>query len=177
MLNTEQEKWGRKYNTPLLKGICNIGCGFGLVFFLFVWFSNMRREQISIMPLGLLILITFLWIYSMWQLFHADYQYIRYIEVKPGQIKIVRRKTTLVLDNISSITPFTRDGDGKNVFYYNRRRKKRYGLNKYDSQQHSSVIGPFTLICNNFDELALVVLDNGFKYVINYPRELLTEKN
>jgi hypothetical protein len=36
--------------------------------------------------------------------------------------------------------------------------------------------GKFTRACNNFDELAMVTLANGKKYLINYPKELL-EKN
>ena len=34
----------------------------------------------------------------------------------------------------------------------------------------------FTRACNNFDELAMVTLANGKKYLINYPKELLEKK-
>ena len=37
-------------------------------------------------------------------------------------------------------------------------------------------IGPFERISNNIDELALVTLADGNKFVINYPQELFTEK-
>ena len=40
----------------------------------------------------------------------------------------------------------------------------------------STKYGKFTQYCVNFDELAMVTLANGKKYLINYPKELLEKK-
>ena len=50
------------------------------------------------------------------------------------------------------------------------------GLFAYAEWCRSRNIGKFYLLAVNWDELALVTLVNGKKYVINYPSELL-EKN
>ena len=106
-----------------------------------------------------------------------DDKYIRYIEVRPGRIRIVRRRDTLKWNNICSITFFTKGIDDRHLFYYNWWGKKRNGLSIYHSQYQSNAIGPLTRISNNLDELALVTLADGKKYVIYYPREQLTGRD
>ncbi|MBR6630239.1 MAG: hypothetical protein IKL03_09860, partial [Bacteroidaceae bacterium] len=49
-------------------------------------------------------------------------------------------------------------------------------LNYIQDEHESKKYGSFTLISVNFDELAMVTLANGKKYLINYPKELLEKK-
>ena len=88
---------------------------------------------------------------------------------------------TIVLDNIESIQYVTRKElepsttYAKQFLWFQRPRTCR-GLSMWGKVFSNNKYGKFTRACNNFDELAMVTLANGKKYLINYPKELLEKK-
>ncbi len=96
-------------------------------------------------------------------------------------ILLASHPKTIVLDNIESIQYVTRKElepsttYAKQFTWFQRPRTCR-GLSMWGKVFSNYKYGKFTRICNNFDELAMVTLANGKKYLINYPKELLEKK-
>lgn len=108
---------------------------------------------------------------------------VRSVEVDGGRIYVERyTRGTLVLSDIQDIVVATKEDFDEHTTYEVRENEKygldttQYGLDMKEISFNSSVYGKFTRISNNLDELALVILGSGKKYLINYPRELLTEE-
>ena len=76
-----------------------------------------------------------------------------------------------VLDDIHSIRPIE-DADLKGIV----RSIGNGGLMGYTGYFRSKVLGNFQMLAVNKNELALVTLNNGKQYVINYPHELFENK-
>lgn len=178
MLTTEHKEWGRKRNTPLEKIIelASAVLIFGYLGIMMIIHQCTTEEWHSVWGIYLLITIPTVLV-SLWPLLKMDDKYIRYIEVRPGRIRIVRRRDTLEWDNICSITPFTKGIDDRQLSYLNWLGRKRNGLSIRYSEYHSDTIGDLTRISNNLDELALVTLADGKKYIINYPCKRLTGRD
>ena len=108
---------------------------------------------------------------------------IRHIEVDRGKIFIERYVGgVLVLSDIQDIKPVMKEEFDEHTTYQAKRNEKygldstQYGLSLKVYTFNSSVYGDFTRISNSLDDLALVILCDGKKYLINYPSELLDEK-
>jgi hypothetical protein len=96
-------------------------------------------------------------------------------------ILLASHQKTIVLDNIESIQFVTRKELEPSTTYlkkfiWSQRPRTCRGLSMRGKVFTNYKYGKFTRACNNFDELAMVTLANGKKYLINYPKELL-EKN
>ena len=76
-----------------------------------------------------------------------------------------------VLDDIHSIRPIE-DADLKGIV----RSIGNGGLMGYTGYFRSKELGDFQMLAVNKHELALVTLNNGKQYVINYPHELFENK-
>ena len=108
---------------------------------------------------------------------------VKHIRIEADRITILlaSHPKTIVLDNIESIQYVTRKElepsttYAKQFIWFQRPRTCR-GLSMWGKVFTNYKYGKFTRACNNFDELAMVTLANGKKYLINYPKELL-EKN
>lgn len=73
-----------------------------------------------------------------------------------------------VLENVQSVRPILK-GELKGT----KRSFGNGGLMGYTGHFENIYIGKFQMYAVNKNELALVTLENGKQYVINYPRELL----
>ena len=94
------------------------------------------------------------------------------VSVREDSIRIIRLIGYTNLNNISAIEEYcSKQLSGAIRTFGNG------GLFGYTGYYSSSKIGKFQMIAINTKELALVTLDNGKKYVINYPKELLENKN
>lgn len=108
---------------------------------------------------------------------------VKHIRIGTDRITILlaSHPKTIVLDNIESIQYVTRKElepsttYAKQFTWFQRPRTCR-GLSMWGKVFSNYKYGKFTRICNNFDELAMVTLANGKKYLINYPKELLEKK-
>jgi len=108
---------------------------------------------------------------------------VKHIRIGTDRITILlaSHPKTIVLDNIESIQYVTKKElepsttYAKQFTWFQRPRTCR-GLNMWGKVFSNYKYGKFTRICNNFDELAMVTLANGKKYLINYPKELLEKK-
>ncbi len=108
---------------------------------------------------------------------------VRHIRIEADRITILlaSHPKTIVLDNIESIQYVTRKElepsttYAKQFIWFQRPRTCR-GLSMWGKVFSNYKYGKFTRACNNFDELAMVTLANGKKYLINYPKELLEKK-
>ncbi len=108
---------------------------------------------------------------------------VKHIRIGAGRITILlaSHQKTIVLDNIESIQYVTRKELEPSTTYatqfiwFQRPRTCR-GLSMWGKVFTNYKYGRFTRACNNFDELAMVTLANGKKYLINYPKELLEKK-
>lgn len=79
-----------------------------------------------------------------------------------------------MLDNIESIQYVTRKELEDSTTYLRKclwlkRPRTCRGLSMRGKVFANYKYGKFTRACNNFDELAMVTLANGKKYLINYP--------
>ena len=108
---------------------------------------------------------------------------VEHIRIGTDRITILlsSRQKTIVLDNIESIQFVTRKELEPSTTYlkkfiWSQRPRTCRGLSMRGKVFTNYKYGKFTRACNNFDELAMVTLANGKKYLINYPKELL-EKN
>lgn len=93
------------------------------------------------------------------------------VSVEPDSIKVQRLIGSTKLTNITSVTPIEKkDLSGAIRTFGNG------GLFGYTGYYSSPQIGKFQMIAINMkpEQLALVVLDNGKKYVINYPQNIGT---
>lgn len=105
---------------------------------------------------------------------------VRHIRIGTERITILlsSHQKTIVLDNIESIRYVTKKElepsttYAKQFWWFQRPRTCR-GLSMQGKVFSNYKYGKFTRACNNFDELAMVTLANGKKYLINYPKELL----
>ena len=108
---------------------------------------------------------------------------VKHIRIGTDRITILlsSHQKTIVLDNIESIQYVTRKELEPSTTYatqflwFQRPRTCR-GLSMWGKVFSNNKYGKFTRACNNFDELAMVTLANGKKYLINYPKELLEKK-
>ena len=108
---------------------------------------------------------------------------VKHIRIGRDRITILLSSypETIVLDNIESIQYVTRKELEPSTTYatqflwFQRPRTCR-GLSMWGKVFSNNKYGKFTRACNNFDELAMVTLANGKKYLINYPKELLEKK-
>lgn len=108
---------------------------------------------------------------------------VKHIRIGRDRITILlsSHQKTIVLDNIESIQYVTRKELEPSTTYatqfiwFQRPRTCR-GLSMWGKVFTNYKYGRFTRACNNFDELAMVTLANGKKYLINYPKELLEKK-
>ena len=92
----------------------------------------------------------------------------RYFYIEKDLIIIKFFLGSKVLEGISSVRPILKGelkGAGKNW--------GNGGLMGYTGYFESFYLGKFQMYAVNKKELALVTLNNGAQYVINYPRELL----
>ena len=96
----------------------------------------------------------------------------RYVYIDPEVIVVKYHIGRKVLADIESVRCVTREElRGATRLYGNS------GFMAYSGWFRSAGLGKFYMDAVNKDELALVTLANGRKYVINYPRELLKKKN
>lgn len=94
------------------------------------------------------------------------------VSVREDSIRIIRLIGYTNLNNISAIEEYcSKQLSGAIRTFGNG------GLFGYTGYYSSSKIAKFQMIAINTKDLALVTLDNGKKYVINYPKELLENKN
>ena len=108
---------------------------------------------------------------------------VRHIRIEADRITILlaSHPKTIVLDNIESIQYVTRKElepsttYSKQFFGFQRPRTCR-GLSMQGKVFSNNKYGNFSRACNNFDEIAMVTLADGKKYLINYPKELLEKK-
>lgn len=108
---------------------------------------------------------------------------VEHIRIEADRITILlaSHQKTIVLDNIESIQYVTKKElepsttYPKQFIWFQRPRTCR-GLSMWGKVFTNYKYGKFTRACNNFDELAMVTLANGKKYLINYPKELLRGK-
>ena len=106
---------------------------------------------------------------------------IRYTTIEPRRITTVRICGKTVLEEVSSIVHVTKEELDEDTSYdpkYNLKYETKptpYGLSMEADRFSSAKYGEFTRICVNFNELAMVTLANGKKYLINYPKELLEQ--
>ena len=92
----------------------------------------------------------------------------RYFYIEKDLIIIKFFLGSKVLEGISSVRPILKGelkGAGKNW--------GNGGLMGYTGYFESFYLGKFQMYAVNKKELALVILNNGAQYVINYPQELL----
>lgn len=107
---------------------------------------------------------------------------ICYTEIEPDKITIARGLGKTVLDGVQHIQYVTREEFDKNDTTYKDTSgdyvEIAHGLCvNYTQAEHESIkYGHFTLIAVNYDELAMITLFDGRKYLINYPKELLGGK-
>ena len=102
---------------------------------------------------------------------------IRHTTIEPGRITIARIGGKTLLEGVSSIERVTKEELDEDTSYNSKSGTKstHYGLSMEADKFTSTKYGKFTRICVNFDELAMVTCDDGKKYLINYPNELLEQ--
>ena len=123
------------------------------------WFVEGDEEALIAMPLWLLLMAGVI-------LRTPNYFYI---EKDLIIVKFFLGKK--VLDDIHSIRPIE-DADLKGIV----RSIGNGGLMGYTGYFRSKELGDFQMLAVNKHELALVTLNNGKQYVINYPHELFENK-
>ena len=101
---------------------------------------------------------------------------IHHIEIAPDKITIVylSGKST-VLDDVIDLEYVTKESIEEHTTYNDydsENDKKIKGLSMGALYFDSTKYGEFTQYCVNYDELAMVTLADGKKYLINYPKEL-----
>ena len=105
---------------------------------------------------------------------------IHHIEIASDKITIVHLSgKSTVLDDVIDIEYVTKESIEEHTThndYDSENDKKIKGLSMGALYFDSTKYGEFTQYCVNYDEIAMVTLANGKKYLINYPKELL-EKN
>ena len=92
----------------------------------------------------------------------------RYFYIEKDRIVVLLFIGYKVLDDIQSVRPIL-EGELKG----NIRTWGNGGLMGYTGHFENMYIGKFQMYAVNKKELALVTLNNGEQYVINYPQELL----
>ena len=129
----------------------------------------------AILFLSLSLLFPSIWGFYIYSLLKYN---IRHIKIQPNRITIVRvTGNALRWDNVVDVSTIEK----KWLKTYATKRNTNYkDLDTMFSMRNchyiAQSIGTFDRISNNIDELALVTLSDGKKFVINYPHELLTEK-
>ena len=99
---------------------------------------------------------------------------VRRVEVSPGRITVVRVVgKPLCWDNVQEVRPIS--GEWLKACATKRNTSYKdldvvFGMR--NACYTAPSIGEFERISNNLDELALVTLADGGKYVVNYPRDL-----
>lgn len=99
---------------------------------------------------------------------------IRYIEIGPKSITIVKVIGKIVLKDYTTIEPinlYLLDNDVTYRYQDEGQDIIMHGLTMKETSFNSNKNGSFTRISNNLNELAMVEC-NGKKYLINYPKEL-----
>lgn len=103
---------------------------------------------------------------------------IRYIEIEPNKITIVKVIGKVVLEDYVTIEPinlYLLDNDTTYIYHDSDSIDSTlHGLTMKETSFTSSKYGSFTRISNNLNELAMVRC-NGKNYLINYPKELFEE--
>lgn len=102
---------------------------------------------------------------------------VRRVEVRPGQIMVVRVVgTPLRWDDVQEVRPISKEWLKVYATKRNPTFRELYmKFNMRDAYYTAPSIGEFERISNNLEELALVTLADGAKYVINYPRDFFSE--
>ena len=104
--------------------------------------------------------------------------HLRHVELRPGRITVARFVgKPLCWENVQDIKPI----DKAWLKIYATKRNTNYkdldtAFSMRNTYYTAPSIGEFERICNNLDELALVTLSDGKKYVINYPQDQITEE-
>lgn len=104
--------------------------------------------------------------------------HLRHIEIRPGRITVARLVgKPLCWENVQEIRPI----DKTWIETYATKRNTNYKdidtvFSMRNAYYTAPSIGEFERISNNLDELALVTLTNGKKYVINYPQDQISEE-
>lgn len=94
------------------------------------------------------------------------------ISINTDSIKVKRLVGYSTLTNVKTVSPIDPQDFSEAIRTFG-----NGGIFGYTGYYSSPKIGKFQMIAINTKELALVTLDNGKKYVINYPKELLENKN
>lgn len=92
----------------------------------------------------------------------------RYVYIEKGLIIVKYYLGRKILADIASVRRVTKDELAGSV-----RLMGNNGLFGYTGWHRKKGIGTYYLMAVNWEELALVTLENGKLYVINYPQELL----
>lgn len=169
MKETYTFKWSKGY-IAYLSFLCLTG-----ILILTICLFITKALDGSILFLSLSLLFPAIWGFYIFSLLKHN---IRRIEIEPNQITITRCTGSIIhWGNILEVKPITR----KWLRTYATKRNTSYkDLDTMFSMRNchyiAQSIGPFERISNNIDELALVTLADGNKFVINYPQELFTEK-
>lgn len=122
------------------------------------WFVDGDVEALIALPLWLLLMVG------------ITLRTPRYFYIEKNLIIVKFFLGSKVLDDIRSIRPIevSEIRRGSRTF-------GNGGFMGYTGYFHSKELGSFQILAVNKDELALVTLNNGKKYVINYPKELLKQ--
>lgn len=104
--------------------------------------------------------------------------HLRHVELRPGGIIVARFVgKPLYWENVLDIKPVDK---AWMKIYAGKRNTNYKDLDTVFSMRNAYYtapsIGEFERISNNLDELALVTLANGKKYIINYPHDQITEE-
>lgn len=104
--------------------------------------------------------------------------HLRHVELRSGRITVARFVgKSLCWENVQDIKPVDKDW----MRIYATKRNTNYKdpdvvFSMRNAHYTAPSIGEFERISNNLDELALVTLANGKKYVINYPQDQISEE-
>ena len=120
------------------------------------WFVEGDVEALFAMPLWLLLMAGVL------------LRTPRYYHIEEQRIVVQFFVGSKVLEGIRSVRPI-----GETELKRCARTFGNGGLMGYTGHFRSKELGDFQMLAVNKDELALVTLENGKQYVINYPEELL----
>lgn len=121
----------------------------------------------------LLLLVTIFLLLPFW--LSMIIETVEHIRIGTERITILlSSRKRIVLDNIESIQYVTRKELEPSTTYlrkflWSKRPRTCRGLSMRGKVFSNYKYGKFTRACNNFDELAMVTLANGKKYLINYP--------
>ena len=94
----------------------------------------------------------------------------RYFYIEKDRIVVKLFIGSKVLEDVQSVRPILKD-----ELKGTRRSFGNGGLMGYTGYFSNMYIGSFQMYAVSKDELALVTLNNGKQYVINYPQELLNK--